>query len=133
MSENWGSYGSWKDCPPHEYVTGFTIKMHSKQSGYFADDLAMTGMKIRCELGRILTSKSAPAGGFKTFADGCTSGFTAARVRIQGHQVRRYHFRIPTVKRLEAYMTTFTRNISKYHAKTVRVYDVKGKQIHRSP
>lgn len=87
MGENWGSYGSWRDCPAHEYVTAFDIKLHGRQSGYWDDDLGMTGMKIRCEGGSTLTSRSANKGTYGALTEECGSGFTKAKVRIQSHQV----------------------------------------------
>ena len=90
MGENWGSYGSWRNCPAYEYVTSFDLRIQGKQSGYLADDLAMTGMRIRCEDGTVLTSRSAPKGSYRGYSEECSSGFTRANVRIQSHQVRAY-------------------------------------------
>ena len=87
MNENWGSYGSWKDCPQYEFVTSFDLKIQSKQSGYWDDDLAMTGMRVRCERGTVLTSRTVARGSFRGYTDTCSSGFTAAKVRVQSHQV----------------------------------------------
>ena len=87
MDKDWGSYGSWKDCPQYEFVTAFDLKMHSQQPGYWDDDLAMTGMRVRCERGTVLTSRTSPRGNYRGYTEECSSGFTAARVRLLSSQV----------------------------------------------
>ena len=87
-----GYYGDWgikQFCQNGGYAVGFATKVEGYQGGgNDGDDTAMNGLALKCSGGGYITSAFGGWGSYDLAAwhNSCDSGYTGARVRVEGQQ-----------------------------------------------
>ena len=78
----WGDWGNREFCQKGGYAVGFGTKVEGKGG----DDTAMNGLKLQCSDGDFITSAVQKWGSWNNAWNSCVSGYTGAKVRVEGQQ-----------------------------------------------
>ena len=84
-----GYYGDWgiqQFCQNGGYAVGFATKVEGDQGDGNGDDTAMNGLKLQCSNGDFITSAEQVWGSWNNAWNSCVSGYTGAKVRVEGQQ-----------------------------------------------
>ena len=82
-----GYYGDWgiqQFCQNGGYAVGFATKVEGAQGD--GDDTAMNGLKLQCSGGDFIASALQVWGSWNNAWNSCVSGYTGAKVRVEGPQ-----------------------------------------------
>jgi hypothetical protein len=84
----WGDWGIKQFCQNGGYAVGFATKVEGYQGGgNDGDDTAMNGLSLQCSVGDFITSAVQKWGSWNNAWNSCVSGYTGAKVRVEGQHV----------------------------------------------